>query len=451
MKNINLNDRELKMEKKYIIIPGCSDLNRGDQALVWETKRLVEACGCEGKFYLTSEKNEPVEQSKLKGLEIISPILEHPSRKFKSKENIRYTKTLKIKWGIVAALDFIGSMLLLNNVTRSIVKPFLSKEKKADLQVFEEADAIFMKGGGLLQTYGGLSSTYSMYFWVYPILLAHKMNKPVYVMPNSFGPFEGSFVKRIACAALKKCKILTSRETLSEKMVKEQLGLPIYNFPDLAFTLPKSNLDKEEVYQRFGLPATKKLVAITMRPYRFPEANDPEKAYSQFKSEMAIFIEWLYAQGYMPVIIEHTLAVNAHENDGACIKDVTKRIDENKYRLISDSSYDCYDLKYIYGCCDYIVGTRFHSVIFSFGSDVPGIAIAYTGNKSQGIMHDIGLDDYVISIGDVRAKLLEEKFASLVNNEADVMKKIHNYRKMAENERQKLIELCKSQMQENLQ
>ena len=30
------------MDKKYIIIPGCSDLNRGDQALVWETKRLAE-------------------------------------------------------------------------------------------------------------------------------------------------------------------------------------------------------------------------------------------------------------------------------------------------------------------------------------------------------------------------------------------------------------------------
>ena len=434
----------MNKSKIYIIIPGCSDLNRGDQALVWETKRLAERCGYKGTFYLTSEKNEPVEQSKKNGLEIIAPILEHPSRKFKSKENIRYTKALKIKWGIVAAFDFVGSLLILNNISRKIVKFFLPKEKKDVLNIFEKSDAVFMKGGGLLQTYGGLSSTYSMYFWVYPILLANQMKKPVYVMPNSFGPFKGPFVKYIARAALKKCKVLTSRESLSQNMVKKDLGIQIQNCPDLAFSLPKSNLDKEKVYQRFGLPIDKKLVAITMRPYRFPGTSNPEEAYNQFKNEMAVFIEWLYDQGYMPVIVEHTLAVNAHENDGACIKDVIKKIDHNKYRIVSDPAYDCYDLKCIYGYCDYIVGTRFHSVIFSFGSDVPGIAIAYTGNKSQGIMHDMGLDDYVVQIGDVKAQLLEEKFSSLVNNEIEIVSKIHNYRNLVQTGQQKLIELCQN-------
>ena len=38
--------------KKYVIIPGCSDLNRGDQALVWETKRLAEDAGFKGDYYL---------------------------------------------------------------------------------------------------------------------------------------------------------------------------------------------------------------------------------------------------------------------------------------------------------------------------------------------------------------------------------------------------------------
>lgn len=428
--------------KKYIIIPGCSDLNRGDQALVWETKRLAEDCGYRGDFYLTSEKNEPVEQSEGKGLKIISPILEHPSRKFKSKDNISYTKVLKIKWGIVAGFDFLGSLFILNNVTRKIAKLWLSSEKRTALNIFEESDAIFMKGGGLLQTYGGSSSTYSMYFWVYPLLLAHKMGKPVYIMPNSFGPFEGPFVKKIACVALKKCKVLTSRETLSENMVKEQLGIQIHNYPDLAFTLPKSNLEKDKVCAKYLLPRDRKLVAMTMRPYRFPGAENPEESYVLFKNEMAKFIDWLYEQGYMPVLIEHTLAINAHENDVACIKDVTEKVSADKYRLISDKTYDCCDLKCIYSFCDYIVGTRFHSVIFSFGSDVPGIAIAYTGNKSQGIMHDIGLDDYVVQISDVRVEVLKYKFSLLVANEKQVKEKIKKYRNQAEYERQKLIALC---------
>ena len=429
--------------KKYIIIPGCSDLNRGDQALVWETKRLAEEAGFIGEYYLTTEKNEPVEQSKKKGIKIITPILEHPSRKFKNKQNISYTKTLKIKWGIVAIFDLLSSMLLLCSATRGIAKIFLNKEKKQSLSLMESGDAIFMKGGGLLQTYGGLSSTYSMYFWVYPILLAHKLNKPVYIMPNSFGPFEGPFVKQIAKAALKKCKLVTSRETLSQAMVKEQLGLDIENYPDLAFELPKSDLNKDEVFKKYNLPKDRKLVAITMRPYRFPGHSNPEKAYRDFKNEMAKFIEWLYEEGYMPVVIEHTLAVNAHENDGACIKDVIQVVPEEKYRFITDKSYDCHDLKAIYSFCDYIVGTRFHSVIFSLGSEVPGIAISYTGNKSTGIMHDIGLDDYVVDISDVNCEKMIELFTLLINEQTNVVEKVNKYRIVSVTKRKELISRMK--------
>lgn len=433
----------IKRSEKYIIIPGCSDLNRGDQALVWETKRLAEDCGYRGEFYLTSEKNEPVEQSESKGINIISPILEHPSRKFKNKENISYTKMLKIKWGFVAIIDFIVSLFILNNITRKFIKIFLTPEKRNALDIFEESRALFMKGGGLLQTYGGLSSTYSMYFWVYPLLLAHKLHKPVYVMPNSFGPFKGPFVKKIAKYALKKCKVVTSRETYSKKMLEYQLNINVQNYPDLAFTLPKANLNKHDIYIQYSLPLDRKLVAITVRPYRFSNEDNPKRAYELFKNEMSKFIEWLYDQGYMPVIVEHTLAINAHENDNACIKDIISNISLEKYRYISNKIYNCCDLKCIYSYCDYIIGTRFHSVIFSFGSDVPGIAIAYTGNKSQGIMHDIGLDDYVIQISNVRANLLKEKFINLEKNKSEVIKKIKLYRRKAENERDNLIKLIK--------
>lgn len=428
--------------KKYIIIPACSDLNRGDQALVWETKRLAEDSGFIGQFYLTSERNEPAEQSQRKGIKIISPILEHPSRKYKDKGNIRYSPILKIKWGIVSVLDLVGSLFIFWDFTRGILKKISPIKRRQSIEIMEQADAIFMKGGGLLQTYGGLASTYSMYFWVFPILLAHKLEKPVYVMPNSFGPFEGPFVKNIARIALKKCKVLSSRETLSQKMVMEQLGIKIETFPDLAFELPTAILNKETVFEKYNLPWNRKLVAMTMRPYRFPHSNNPELAYITFKKEISIFIEWLYNQGYMPVVVEHTLAINTHENDGDCIRDVISGISKEKYRYISDSNYNCQDLKCVYSYCQYIVGTRFHSLIFAFGSNIPGIAISYTGNKSIGIMHDMGLDNYVIEIGEVNAELLEKKFSSLIQNEDEVRKKIIAYRNKALDKRNTLIKTC---------
>lgn len=427
------------MNNKYIIIPGCSDLNRGDQALVWETKQLAEDCGFIGDFYLTTEQNEPVDQSKQIGLNIITPIMEHPSRAFSNKENISYDIKLKIKWGVVSIFDFIGSLFYFTKPTRNFAKLFLKKEKRYSLEIMEQSNAFFVKGGGLIQSYGGLTSTYSMYFWVYHILLAKALKKPIYVMPNSYGPFKGPLVETIVKKALKSCTVVTSRETYSQSMVKEHLGIQVENYPDLAFYLSKADLDKETIFKEYDLPCDRKLVALTMRPHRFPNSKTPEKDYMRFKMEMADFIKWLYESGFMPVIIEHTLAVNSHENDGACIRDIVSMLNEKEYRVISNKEYNCYDLKCIYSFCDYIVGTRFHSVIFSLSSGIPGIAITYAGNKGQGIMHDIGLDDYAIAIGDVRAHILKEKFSKLLKEEPSIKRKISEYLSKASEQRKLFI------------
>lgn len=414
-------------KKKFIIIPGCSDLNRGDQALVWETKRLAEKAGFTGDFYLTTERNEPIIQSEKHGITPIIPILEHPSRKFKNKNNINYSYSLKLKWGVVSIIDTIFCLLLLNKVTRPLISFFFSKQKKDSLYTFENCDAVFMKGGGLLQTYGGLTSTYSMFFWTFPIFLAHALKKDVYVMPNSFGPFEGPFVKKIVKKALNRCKLVSSRESISQKILEDSAGVLSDNYADLAFNLPAAEINNKQIIEEYNLPTDRKLVGITMRPYRFPDSSDSEKSYKSFKKEMADFIHWLYEKGYMPVVVEHTLAKNAHENDGQCIKEVVSMINEKEYRIISNQALNCQSLKKIYSMFDYIIGTRFHSVIFSFSEGVPGIAISYTGNKTVGIMHDMGLDDYVVKIENVNAHGLETKFEYLVSDEKAVKNKIHNY------------------------
>ena len=184
------------------------------------------------------------------------------------------------------------------------------------------------------------------------------------------GPFHGPLVKWIARKALGKCKFVTSRESYTQKVVKNRLGLEIENFPDLAFYLSKTLVSKECVLKKYNIDTDKKTVAVTMRPYRFPESPNPEMAYKRFKNEMAQFLHWMYQMGYMPVIIEHTLALNEHENDSACIKSVTKDLPSNEYCIISDPSLTCRDLKTIYGYCDYIVGTRFHSMIFAMSCGV---------------------------------------------------------------------------------
>ncbi len=131
-------------EKIGLIIPACSDLNRGDQALVLETMRVMKKALQIKKVYMMS--NNEVNQCEKFGLTPFKSILKHPSRATKHTSNLKYNKMLKLKWGIVASFDFIVSMMLLNNITRNIIKVFLNKETKESLRLYEKADAIFVKG-----------------------------------------------------------------------------------------------------------------------------------------------------------------------------------------------------------------------------------------------------------------------------------------------------------------
>lgn len=434
-----------RKKRSYIIIPGCCDLNRGDQALGWETKRIAQDAGFDGEYSILAERDEPIKQSLSEGYDVLVPVLEHPSRKFSKRDNIIYNRSTKLKWGIVALKDLLRSLLILKSkrYRKYTVKHSEDGNYVKTLKKFQEADAIFMKGGGLIQSHGGLIATYATYYRLYHIFLAIALKKKVYILPNSFGPFDGPFVKWMIKKAFAGCQVITSREKQSQKMVKSELGIVIQNYPDLAFFLENGNITRKQLCDRMNISNDKKIVAITMRPYRFPQYSNPEKKYDEYKKQMRFFISWLNSNGFVPLIVEHTFAITSHESDGDCIRDVISGLNETEYCLLSDRRMNCRDLKSVYGCCDYIIGTRFHSLIFSLSNRVPGIAISYDGYKSTGIMKDMNLEDYVVDISSVTCDNLVTKFKDMICNEEQILKNIDEYILKAKKNRQALIKQLK--------
>ena len=75
---------------KIIITPGITDLNRGDQALIWLIKDVLEDCGLSVSMKLLQSGNNKQDiymQSKQSAdmqYDVMTPLLLHPAR---SKEN----------------------------------------------------------------------------------------------------------------------------------------------------------------------------------------------------------------------------------------------------------------------------------------------------------------------------------------------------------------------------
>jgi len=427
------------MEKKYVVIPPCSDFNRGDQALVWETARFAHEAGFEGDFYFMAEAKEPVDQSKEHGLKSTPPLLEHPSTHFKDKDNITMSLKILFKWGSIAVFDFIWSVLLLTPL-RGVVARLLGNRKQKVYQLFKDSSAVFVKGGGFVHSYGGVSAPYYMYFQLYHIFLAQALGKDVYICPNSFGPFEGLGVRWMVRKAFKNSKIVVAREGRSTQMCKKYLDSEVPTYPDFGFYLENgTGPAKDDFIKSQQWPSDRKLVAITARPHRFPHAANPEKAYQLFIDSMQDFAKWLYNKGYYPVFIEHVYAINNHENDGYCIDSITAGLASGEFGYFKNRTLNCQQLKLIYSYFDYIVGTRFHSMIFSMANGIPGIAITYVGNKGEGIMEDMDLGDYYIRIADVTAESLKNKFKYLLETEETAKSNISAYLSKAQNKRDELI------------
>jgi colanic acid/amylovoran biosynthesis protein len=85
--------------------------------------------------------------------------------------------------------------------------------------------------------------------------------------------------------------------------------------------------------------------------------------------------------------------------------------------LVSDTP-DHHHIKALYDNLDILLGTRFHSVIFSLTSHVPVLAIEYE-HKTSGIMRDLGLEDWVIKIEDVTTPRLTELLQKLIQERTD--------------------------------
>lgn len=407
----------------FLILPGCDDRNRGDQALIWETVDLAKQAGYNGKYYMVAGKSE-ASQSEREGISGIPYILKHPSR-FSTKKNISYSISLKVRWGLIALFDIINKEPLLYAWYRKLFLRFYSKETQETIKKFADAKCGFVKGGGFLHATGGLTETYKIYYFLYHIRLMQSFRHNVYVMPNSFGPFNAPFVAKMIKGTLKKCKVVMTRESISNKML-DNIGVTALNTIDLAFFLEGDrDFDPIKELKEKGIDTNRKMVGITVRPYRFLGENNPKMKYENYKQSITIFVEWLSSNGYYPVLIEHVYDSNEHEQDIKCIKEVCTMLKRGtSYSVYTNRELTCRQMKAVYSKMMYTIGTRFHSVIFSMASGVPSIAITYGGNKGQGIMKDMGLLDYSIPISEISGKRLIKCFCKLVKYKDDIKEKL---------------------------
>ena len=422
--------------KKILLGPIGVDCNRGDQALLWEAMDIVRSARPDLELALMSDNYKDPDDSQTRQtrkLEIqIVPMLVSLPRRDKSEKNREFIDSgwsyFKMKVG--AGADFIRMVCLLTMPrSRRLARWLLGKEHYQTYEYLRACDFLVIKGGGFIYAYRGLRWAYYVWFSLYPLLLAQKCNVGVIILPNSFGPFDTNWGRWLAKKVLGRCNIITAREPKSLEVLNDVIPGKAQLYPDMGFSLEAADSSwAEEELKRHRVPLGEKpCVGITMRPWRFPTSHDPREKYEKYIEAFACLFDHLLGKGYQPILYAHTTGPHAHEDDRIALRDALAASSAGKRVCFVDGDYNCRQIKAFYGFMDLMVCTRFHSAIFSMAQTIPCLAVNYQGYKAMGIMKEIGLEDYTISVDAIDERALIETFDRLEVNREEVKVKISSY------------------------
>lgn len=434
-----------------IIIPEMTDLNRGDQSLIWETIRLLKESEAIDYISLLEEpiaengSNPQVSQSSKKAEEVLETIIKHPARGVQNTNKISPGLNERLLMGARAGYDWFRLKRLLRDIAEkkwNQVDKILTANEKKTFDAFVNAKIIVVKGGGAYHAYQR-SIYWEYYLWynTFHILLAHALNKRLIVMPNSYGPFPGTRIKRVVKNAFSKAKWLTARESISAILLKDILNRSVPVNPDLGFFIrPRYSAKIKSIIQKW---IGSNIIAITIRPWRFPGNSDPKGAYMRYILSIVELIKWINKEGLRAVIIPHCLGPSAHEDDRNAVICLKKYLGKEKIEVVETEGMDCEELAALYGAALITVGTRFHSVIFSLAQGIPSIAVGYGGNKAKGILSDIGHRKWHISIEKSNGMKVAQAAQELIAVESKVREKLQNLREKFNTKRNKMKEEIK--------
>lgn len=276
--------------------------------------------------------------------------------------------------------------------------------------VYEQADLIVPVGGGYIRSRAGLVNRFNIPLLLHPLLFGYLLRKPTVLYAQSVGPFQNKFEQRLVTFVLKRMALVLLREDTSLALLKS-LGVTdnIKRAIDSGFLLKGTHaLDIRKAYQ---IPADTLLIGVTVRAWLSgSRQRDYEKAVAE---ALDTVIKTVAAH---VIFIPQVTATKGDDDRLVSIR-VHQLMHHSAAATVVQDTPDHHQIKAMYDQLDILLGTRFHSVIFSLTSHVPVVAIEYE-HKTSGIMRDLQLEKWVIKIEDVTASHLSALLLKLIREQA---------------------------------
>jgi len=285
------------------------------------------------------------------------------------------------------------------------------------IEAIAKADMVISAPGG--PYIGDLYSSHEIREHLFHIFLSKIMRKPVMIYAPSMGPFNSRKRNILRRYLLNKVEIITLRDSISKDYLDGlKLTRPlVYVTVDSAFqdtiNLEKDRLesimfDENIIDRQNESPNQKPLVGITPTGsnWNFRDSANPQEEQKRYNKIMANTIDYLVDKFDARIVFFPQLY--GKSDDVPLIKQIIEQVRRKDQVRILSNSRDSEIQQAVISQMDFVIGNRYHSVIFALKAEVPPICLAYE-HKSIGIMRAAKLEQYVINVTDLSYELLIDK------------------------------------------
>lgn len=270
------------------------------------------------------------------------------------------------------------------------------------LKAIRAADAIYSVGGGFVQFRSARELLTAGLAHGTQLLAARLWRRPVEMLPQSIGPFEGVIGRSAGRVLLRAFPEIRVRDAASASRIRSldgALSARTRRLPDMVFAAPRADATTEPERRR---------IAVVVRNWWFPGADDPEAAQSRYLRVLAHAIERLQLQGHEVEAVVHSDGPTERGDDrtataqlGALLATplVVRTVCGAPTPEAAAERYRDYDL---------VISVRMHAALLAIRAGVAALALEYEPKTAE-IFGDLGLADWTMPLDALDADAIVER------------------------------------------
>ena len=303
------------------------------------------------------------------------------------------------------------------------------------LRHLDESDLVVAISGG--DSFSDIYGLERLLYVSLPQILALWAGKPLVLLPQTLGPFNGASAQAIAKYILRRAELVYSRDHAGVKLGEQMLAAngaagKVRFCYDVGFALdPMPPQQVDVVGLEFSPKPPTILVGLNVSGLLFMGGYTRRNMFG-FKVEypklVYDLIDFLVEQKeYEVLLVPHVFGRHDESDEKVCARLYEALKDRYPGRIgWVRGSYDQSEIKHVIGTCDFFIGSRMHACIAAVSQNIPTVPMAYS-DKFLGVMQTIGIESNVVDL----RKMDEEDIFNVIDrafeHRAEVRQQLARY------------------------